>query len=159
MDVRPLERWNSRSFTVLLAALDQYGFDVKKDTGTIVYETTINNPMREEIIESIKEQTSPSSAPSQIIIPNIVMPSAPNTPSAPQSPPQNPEADMPRKGRGSLLLPIGPMRLDLMTLRELIYKVDEHIYFNSPVTEDELRGMEATIAKLRSKYGGIFSPY
>jgi hypothetical protein len=155
MDIKPLERWHSRSFTVLLAAMDQYGFDVKKNTGDTFYETIINSPSRMpedtvEITETARGNTivttiTPNGPGS---MPSVVVQDSPTK--------QNPELTTPKHADSYI---IGPMRVDLMTLRALIYKVDEHIYFNTPVTEAELRGMEETLAKLRSRYGGIFSPY
>jgi hypothetical protein len=181
LDVRPLERWQSRQFTVLLAAEDQYGFGIKKNTGGAVYETgaaqgkcfdpserpsgggaqetpvTMINPV-------LPGQSIPGPAPAQQPTTNIVpqlsntaqaiIPAAPNPYPAPTGTQERTQAP-----RGSINLPIGSIRLDLMTLRELMYKVDEYIYFGTPITEEELRGMEMTIGKLRSRYGGIFSPY
>jgi hypothetical protein len=46
-----------------------------------------------------------------------------------------------------------------MTLRELIYKVDEHIYSGVMPSEEELKGMEATVAKLKARYGYIINAF
>jgi hypothetical protein len=177
LDIRPLERWQSRQWTILLAAEDQYGFDVKKNIGSVVYETIINTPeARIEIVDTPSGERAPASTGSPVLpgqtVPKSAAPSAPVANVVPQlsstayaqsgpgaAPPAAGEAVRTQVPRGSILLPIGPIRVDLMTLRELIYKVDEHIYFGTPITEEELRGMEMTIGKLRSKYGGIFSPY
>jgi hypothetical protein len=176
LDIRPLERWQNHQFTILLAAEDQYGFDVKKNIGGVVYETIINTPeARIDIIDpSTGARTSVSAGvpagplmpgqtvPKQDAVPTNIIPQLSSTAQAVVPavvPPAVVETARPQSVRGSILLPIGPIRVDLMTLRELIYKVDEHIYFGTPVTEEELRGMEMTIGKLRSKYGGIFSPY
>jgi hypothetical protein len=79
-------------------------------------------------------------------MPNIIIQNAPPaTPAAPQKP--------------GAILPIGSLRVDLLTLRELIYKIDEYVYFGTGLTEEELRGMEMLIARLRSRYGSVFGGF
>ncbi|MDR3301412.1 MAG: hypothetical protein LBT01_02620 [Spirochaetaceae bacterium] len=169
LDTRPLERWQIASYTVLLAAEDKYGFEIKKDMPSIMYETIYNVPdtkiailngaqlgaqgaqdARDTIVTSNQQQQQ-----QQMVSPQLqgYPQYAPAPPSSTQSPAET------QASRGGILLPIGPIRVDLMTLRELIYKVDSHIYFGTPISEEELRGMEMAIGRLRSKYGGIFSPY
>ncbi|MDR2842015.1 MAG: hypothetical protein LBV52_02315, partial [Spirochaetaceae bacterium] len=53
-------------------------------------------------------------------------------------------------------VPAGTVRIDIQTLREMIYKVDEHIYSGNPISEEELKAMEALITKLKLHYG-VFS--
>jgi hypothetical protein len=173
LDIRPVERWQSRRFTVLLAADDQYGFDVKKNTGSVLYEYPPE--ARIETVETPSAERPPASAgiisgpilpgqaaprpPVDTVPQTNVIPQLSNTAQATAAPLPAAEPARTQGSRGNILLPIGPIRVDLMTLRELIYKVDEHIYYGSTLTEEELRGMEMTIGKLRSRYGGIFRSY
>jgi hypothetical protein len=75
-----------------------------------------------------------------------------NNMSAPAPTPQ----PAPRPG---VLMPVGSLRVDLLTLRELIYKIDEYVYFGVAVSEEEIRAMEMLIARLRSRYGSVFGGY
>lgn len=172
LDVMPLERWQTRNFTVLLAADDKYGFDVKKFT-TAIIEKIVNGHV--ESIEVVPERNNTN----QIAI-NAPAAGGGNSAVGTQQQAQNPDSPFvltpygravtpvtpvaplgpPAGGRGgAIMLPIGPIRVDLMTLRELIYKVDEYIYFGTAISEEELRGMEMAITRLKSRYGGIISPY
>lgn len=138
LDPAPLEKWESRTWTVLLAAEDKYGFDVK------IAEPVI----KERIIEERVIVQNPDGK-----IPPLAKPPEPYTPAEPLA------AETTKTKTGVIMLPIGPIRVDLMTLRELIYKVDEYIYFGTAISEEELRGMEMTLIRLQSRYGGMLSPY
>ncbi|MDR2467456.1 MAG: hypothetical protein LBD22_00665 [Spirochaetaceae bacterium] len=137
LDAAPLEKWQSRTFTVLLAADDKFGFDIKKVRPLIVERIIEEKPVRDD---DRRESAPPGGGGMQ-----------------------QQQQQMGGGGsavrRGTILLPIGPIRVDLMTLRELIYKVDEYIYFGTAISEEELRGMEMTITRLKSRYGGILYPY
>jgi hypothetical protein len=158
LEVKPLERWQTRKFTVLLAAEDQYGFNVKKDKYSVLNETIINN------YEFEKEKPAPEVVRKSEPTGDFVIDVYPkNSNTAPLVTNSNTSiignSTSPRTPKGSLLLPIGPIKVDLMVLRELMYKVDEHILYGTPISEEELRGMEMSITRIKSRYGGIFSPY
>ena len=164
LDIKPMERWGRRMMTVLLAAEDGYGFDGDKTldrqgqreypqpiivsgvgAANVPYGVTAGQPQ------------APGVAAVHAAHPGIVP--IQTTQTAHTAQPVKPaEAAEPAKRR-SPLLPLGAMRVDIMTLRELIYKVDEYIYSGIMPSEEELRGMEATIAKLKARYGSVFNTF
>ncbi|MDR2601820.1 MAG: hypothetical protein LBC53_05135 [Spirochaetaceae bacterium] len=148
MDVGRIERWQKRQMTILLAAEDIYGFDYNKVNVTPSY------PPPEEREESV---------PAAIIVtpPITVRPQeqpAPvqNLAQAVQQTTTPPPNVQQQTVMPAVRLPIGPLRVDLQTLRELIAKVDGYIYFGTSLTEAELRALEALIQQLKFKYGSIF---
>jgi hypothetical protein len=163
LDVKPMERWGRRMMTVLLAAEDSYGFDGDK---------TLERPDQREYPQPIIVAGGGANVPygvptSQLqasgaayvnaTTPGIVPIQTTQTTQTVQ-PVQTVEAAETAKRRNPLL-PLGAMRVDIMTLRELIYKVDEYIYSGIMPSEEELRGMEATIAKLKARYGSVFNTF
>jgi hypothetical protein len=40
-----------------------------------------------------------------------------------------------------------------------MYKVDEYIYSGNMPSEEELKAMELTIAKLKARYGSVFNTF
>ncbi|MDR0527193.1 MAG: hypothetical protein LBG79_05205 [Spirochaetaceae bacterium] len=155
LDSRPLEKWESRKWTVLLAAEDKYGFDVKKAepvireriieervvTGGVRGEDRFITPQAKDAVKTPEEKAKEEKIKDEIL-----------KEAAKETLKEKTKTD-------SILLPIGPVRVDIMTLRELIYKVDEYIYFGTAISEEELRGMEMTLIRLESRYGGLLSPY
>ncbi|MDR0539276.1 MAG: hypothetical protein LBG74_02060 [Spirochaetaceae bacterium] len=139
MDVGRVERWQKRQMTVLLAAEDIYGFEYNKTTPSPLV-------VQKEIREA----------------PIIIVPETPPAPLPPGGQRlQNQNIALGTGGRiagppGNILLPIGPIRVDIQTLNELIAKVDEYIYFNRHVTEEELRGMESVLQKIKLRHGASF---
>jgi hypothetical protein len=158
LDLRPMSRWDRRMMTVLLAAEDDYGFEGEKlpdeqeppqpvvVDGSVIIQT-VNEPAPTVVAAPSGGGSSSSSASASSGVSSVVVPAVPAA--AP---------DEPRRSRQPLL-PLGAMRVDVMTLRELMYKVDEYIYSGIMPTEEELRGMEATIARLKARYGSVFNTF
>ncbi|MDR2521716.1 MAG: hypothetical protein LBC72_04075, partial [Spirochaetaceae bacterium] len=132
MDVGRLERWQKRQMTVLLAAEDLYGFDYNK-VGMVTAQQALLVP-----------DAAAAAGPPEL-------PSAPQVPQVNQNVAQ---AQSQTRGipQGSVMLPIGPIRVDIQTLRALVGKVDEYIFKGTPVTEEELRGMENVLQQLKFRY-------
>jgi hypothetical protein len=148
LETTTLARWDQRTMTVMLATEDHAGFAAPTipianaygpDPGTAPADPLAPMPVGITAVPGAAAQNVPN-----IIIQNAPAPAAPE-PAAPQKP--------------SAILPIGSLRVDLLTLRELIYKIDEYVYFGTGLTEEELRGMEMLIARLRSRYGSVFGGY
>ncbi|GHV84145.1 hypothetical protein AGMMS50212_14850 [Spirochaetia bacterium] len=59
----------------------------------------------------------------------------------------------------SLMFPIGSMRFDLLTLRELVNKVDAYIASGANVSETELKVMEGIVEKLEARYSSVFNKF
>jgi hypothetical protein len=158
LDIKPMNRWDRRIMTVLLAAEDDYGFEGEKLPDEIEHPQPIivdnmagNRSVNEPspvIAAPSSGDVSSSSPPSPSGEMTIVAPTLATSPTPDES----------RRSRQSLL-PLGAMRVDVMTVRELMYKVDEYIYSGIMPTEEELRGMEATIAKLKARYGSVFNTF
>jgi hypothetical protein len=132
LDIKPMSRWEQRDMTVLLAAEDNYGFDGGK--GADGMEKEYPHPI---IVAGDKSGVQPP-------VQSAAAATAP--------------VEVLDKKR-SALLPIGAMRVDIMTLRELVNKVDEYIYTGTMPSEEELKGMEAVVAKLKLRYGSVFSTF
>jgi hypothetical protein len=150
----PIDRWQTRNFAVLLAAEDKYGFEVKKDNETVierVFDAATIVKETEKITTHSEEGSATGRGGGGGTNNNLMMGLGM------QQQQQQDGAGAIR--RGQVLLPIGPIRVDLLTLRELIYKVDEYIYYGTAISEEELRGMEMAINRLKSRYGGILNPY
>jgi hypothetical protein len=164
LEPKPMERWEQRAMTVLLAAEDQYGFDVSKVKAIPSFEFYHQAAAEEKTIERHIAETGAARENLQGQLASNLAASNPNTSSQAQAiniPGGAAAAPAPATGKRqtTMMLPIGPMRVDLMTLRELIYKVDEYIYSGNTITEEELKGMELTITKLKSRYGAVFNSY
>ncbi|MDR1256989.1 MAG: hypothetical protein LBJ86_04525 [Spirochaetaceae bacterium] len=155
LDIRPMNRWDRRMMTVLLAAEDDYGFEGEKlpdereypqpiivDSSVLIQ--TVNQPQPVVVPSGGGAAASSSSSSGGV----SVVTQAP-TAAAPVESRKSPQP----------LLPLGAMRVDVMTLRELMYKVDEYIYSGIMPTEEELKGMEATIARLKARYGSVFNTF
>jgi hypothetical protein len=164
LDIKPMNRWDRRMMTVLLAAEDDYGFE-----GEIIPDEW--EPPQPIYVDNVVFQTiNDPPPPTPPVV--VVGPSGGSSSSASASsgggstpavvpfipPPPPPAPPEPVKERRSFL-PLGAMRVDVMTLRELMYKVDEYIYSGNTPTEEELKGMEATIARLKARYGSVFNTF
>jgi hypothetical protein len=158
LDVKPMERWEQRIMTVLLAAEDNYGFGGGK------FETN-----EKEYPQPIIVMEDGSIAPPNSGSPKISMTNASNSSVAPlnaapsTSTGNNPSATVPtpapQQERKKAPFFEGAIRVDIMTLRELVNKVDEYIYTSTTPTEEELKGMEATLARLKARYGSVFRSF
>jgi hypothetical protein len=163
LDIRPMNRWDRRVMTVLLAAEDDYGFEGEKlpdereypqpvivDGKVIIQTASEPAPAAQPVVAVPSGGGASAAASSSSGGISVVTPAQAAGPAAPQ--------DEPRKSRQPLL-PLGAMRVDVMTLRELMYKVDEYIYSGIMPAEEELKGMEATIARLKARYGSVFNTF
>jgi hypothetical protein len=142
METTTLARWDQRTMTVMLATEDEAGFAAPTIPIANVYGPAPGTAPADPLAPLPSGMTAVPGAN----MPNIIIQ---NAPPAPPAAPQKPGA----------ILPIGSLRVDLLTLRELIYKIDEYVYFGTTLTEEELRGMEMLIARLRSRYGSVFGGY
>ncbi|MDR1232045.1 MAG: hypothetical protein LBK61_11690 [Spirochaetaceae bacterium] len=151
MEPIKLVRWDQRTMTVMLASEDKDGFAMPVMPITDTYGPAPGTAPADPLAllpTGGAGGVGTEQSQQQIII---------NTAPPPATPaPATTSATSQRQG---VLLPIGSLRVDLLTLRELIYKIDEYIYFSSDLTEEELRAMEMLIARLRSRYGSVFSGY
>ncbi|GMO53390.1 MAG: hypothetical protein Ta2G_11370 [Termitinemataceae bacterium] len=146
MNLKPMKQWEKRTMTILLAAEDQYGFDIPKmSPGTVVeyYNLGPNAPEKQIITNSptVPVITQQQQQQQQAAAPAIIAPVEPS------------------RKRPTTVLPPGSMRLDLMTLRELIYKVDSYVYSGNKISEAELKAMESAITVLKARYGSVFTTY
>jgi hypothetical protein len=165
LDVKPMERWEQRLMTILLAAEDDYGFGGGKFKGVekeepqpiVVEENKNEAPPTLSGVSVMNAATSSNTTPTPPPVPVIVQAPAPEPrqPSTVIIPVPAPEPEKKRKA----LFPAGAMRVDIMTLRELVNKVDEYIYTGTMPTEEELKGMELTIARLKARYGSVFRTF
>jgi hypothetical protein len=146
METTTLARWDQRTMTVMLATEDQAGFSSPTIPIANAYGPAPGTAPADPLAPMPAGMSAvPGGAITQTM-PNIIIQNAPPaTPASPQRP--------------SAILPIGSLRVDLLTLRELIYKIDEYVYFGTGLTEEELRGMEMLIARLRSRYGSVFGGF
>jgi hypothetical protein len=145
MEPATLVRWGQRSMTIMLATEDADGFAIPvpiTDTYGLAPGTAPADPLA---LLPAGMTAVPGIQSSPNIIINAPAPASTPAPEAPQRP--------------SAALPIGSLRVDLLTLRELIYKIDEYVYFSTGLTEEELRAMEMLIARLRSRYGSVFGSF
>jgi hypothetical protein len=145
LETTTLARWDQRTMTVMLATEDEAGFAAPTIPIANAYGPAPGTAPADPLAPLPSGMTAVPGAAQTM--PNIIIQNAPPVP--PSAPPQKPGA----------ILPIGSLRVDLLTLRELIYKIDEYVYFGTTLTEEELRGMEMLIARLRSRYGSIFGGY
>ncbi|MDR1468935.1 MAG: hypothetical protein LBT00_06545 [Spirochaetaceae bacterium] len=143
LETTTLARWDQRTMTVMLATEDQAGFAAPTIPIGNAYGPAPGTAPADPLAPLPGGMTAVPGT-----MPNITINTAPPAASAPATP-QKPSA----------ILPIGSLRVDLLTLRELIYKIDEYVYFGTTLTEEELRGMEMLIARLRSRYGSVFGGY
>jgi hypothetical protein len=139
LETTTLARWDQRTMTVMLATEDEAGFTVPAIANT--YDPASGTAPVDPLAPMPGGMTAVPGAMPNIIIQNAA-----------------PAATAPAQKPGAIL-PIGSLRVDLLTLRELIYKIDEYIYFGTGLTEEELRGMEMLITRLRSRYGSVFGGY
>ncbi|MDR0409072.1 MAG: hypothetical protein LBH18_01545 [Spirochaetaceae bacterium] len=163
LDIKPMKRWEQRMMTVLLAAEDDYGFGGGKfEVNEKEYPQSIVVDEKEYVSPIFVEEVVPPpqisimNASNSSIVPMNVTPPAveSKTPAAAATPTPTPERGKPRA-----LFSAGAVRVDIMTLRELVNKVDEYIYTGTTPTEEELKGMELTIARLKARYGSIFRSF
>jgi hypothetical protein len=156
LDVKPMERWERRVMTVLLAAEDNYGFGSDK---------ILDGGFAGNVAESAGEvwngggvNAGGGNYPPPAGIYSNTAQAAPSATyyGAPLEQPDRAEKTVKRRG---LLLPLGAMRIDVLTLRELMYKVDEYIYSGNMPAEEEIKAMELTIAKLKARYGSVFNTF
>jgi hypothetical protein len=140
MEMTTLARWDQRTMTVMLATEDVQGFGAPEIPVANAYgfEPGKAPPDPQALL--------PGAGGGQPIIINNNLPASPAP--APQPAP-----------RPGVLMPVGPLRVDLLTLRELIYKIDEFVYFGVSVSEEEIRAMEMLVGRLRSRYGSVFGGY
>ena len=140
LETTTLARWDQRTMTVMLATEDVQGFGIPEIpvANAYGYDPGKAPPDPQALL--------PGVGGGQPIIINNNLP-------APVQPTPQPVQ------RPGVLLPVGPLRVDLLTLRELIYKIDESIYFGVAVSEEEIRAMEMLIGRLRSRYGSVFGVY
>jgi hypothetical protein len=150
METTTLARWDQRTMTVMLATEDQAGFATPTIPIANAYGPAPGTapadplaPMPSTMV-AVPGAVIPGGA-AQTIVPNVIINNSPPTSTTTQRP--------------SAILPIGSLRVDLLTLRELIYKIDEYVYFGANLTEEELRAMEMLIARLRSRYGSVVGGY
>jgi hypothetical protein len=160
LDIKPMKRWERRSMTVLLAAEDDYGFEGDKLPDSYEGEYTqlviVDGGVRGEPVRTSSGGTGAVSASSSAAGGGGGGSSSATTivPYAAQAAATDERSRIRRP-----LLPIGAMRVDVMTLRELMYKVDEYIYSGNMPSEEELKAMEAVIAKLKARYGSVFNTF
>jgi hypothetical protein len=147
MEPTKLVRWDQRTMTIMLASEDKDGFAVPVIPITDTY-GPVPGTASADPLAPLPAGMSAVPGVTQTTVPNIII----NSPAAPA-----PTSAAPQ--RQGVLLPIGSLRVDLLTLRELIYKIDEYIYFSTDLTEEELRAMEMLIARLRSRYGSVFGGF
>jgi hypothetical protein len=143
LETTTLARWDQRTMTVMLATEDTAGFAAPTIPIANAYGPAPGTAPADPLAPMPSGMTAVPGT-----MPNIIIQNAPPAAPAPATP-QKPSA----------ILPIGSLRVDLLTLRELIYKIDEYVYFGTGLTEEELRGMEMLIARLRSRYGSVFGGY
>ncbi|MDR1229944.1 MAG: hypothetical protein LBK61_00940 [Spirochaetaceae bacterium] len=147
MEPTTLARWDQRLMTIMLATEDKDGFAIPERPVTDTYGPAPGTASADPLAPMpVNINAVPGTAQS---IPNIII----NTTPAPA-----PTAPATTQKPGAIL-PIGSLRVDLLTLRELIYKIDEYVYFSTELTEEELRAMEMLIARLRSRYGSVFGGF
>jgi hypothetical protein len=146
METTTLARWDQRTMTVMLATEDQAGFAAPTIPITNAYGPAPGTAPADP--QALLPGAGTSSSSTIQGIPNVIIQNAPPATPVPAAP-QKPGA----------ILPIGSLRVDLLTLRELIYKIDESVYFGTTLTEEELRAMEMLIARLRSRYGSVFGSF
>jgi hypothetical protein len=128
LDVKPMNRWEQRVMTVLLAAEDEYGFSGEK----IQYE-------REKVyIEPVVVVEAPPAA----------------------NPPAVTDGTEKRgTGKRRTTLMLGTLRTDVTALREIVNKVDEHIYTEKTPSEEELKKMEAAIDAINARYNSVLNTF
>jgi hypothetical protein len=148
MDVGRIERWQKRQMTILLAAEDIYGFDYNKMDQTFVQ---AERPAKDGYVYA------PSSYP---VSPGVIQAVPPVAGAVNQSGPvvvaQNSEVQPRKTVSREVVLPTGSIRIDIQTLRELVAKVDEYIYLETPVSEEELRAMEGVLQRIKLRYGSMY---
>jgi hypothetical protein len=144
METTTLARWDQRTMTVMLATEDQAGFAAPLIPVANAYGPAPGSAPADPLALLPAGMTGVPGAVQNM--PNVIIN---NSPPVASTTPQRPSA----------ILPIGSLRVDLLTLRELIYKIDEYVYFGTGLTEEELRGMEMLIARLRSRYGSVFGGF
>ncbi|GMO40121.1 MAG: hypothetical protein Ta2F_16210 [Termitinemataceae bacterium] len=156
LEPQSMERWQKRSMTILLAAEDQYGFSVVKSRPPPDFEYGYTEVIRKDgpLTTNTQNVTVASDSGSARTDSNQVHGAAAI------SQPNIPFVGGGGGGRSPIaIMPLGPMRIDLMTLRELIYKVDGYIYSGNKISEAELKAMENAIAILKARYGAVFKSF
>jgi hypothetical protein len=158
LDVKPMERWEQRLMTVLLAAEDNYGFGGGK------FETNEKEYPQPIIVMEDGNIAPPNTGSPKISMTNTSTSSVVplNTAPSPQTgnnPPVPVPTLAPKQERKKAPFRTGAIRVDIMTLRELVNKVNEYIDTDTTPTEEELKGMEATLARLKARYGSVFRSF
>jgi hypothetical protein len=146
MDVGRIERWQKRQMTILLAAEDIYGFDYNKMNQSYVQ---VERPAKDEYVYA------PPSYPAAVQAAPPPAAGAVNQ-SGPVVVAQNSEVQPRKTVSREVALPMGSIRIDIQTLRELVAKVDEYIYLETPVSEEELRAMEGVLQRIKLRYGSMY---
>jgi len=160
---KTLGRWESAMFTVLLAAEDTYGFDIKSYPASQVSPVSeVSVPASESARYHVSEsesvpatgQVSPS-APASSVTGGVIQPQAVINPAAGDSG----ITTVPLYLKSTVINnqeTVRFIRSDLTTLRALVSKIDDYIYYDTPVSEDELRKMEMTVELIKDHYDDIF---
>jgi hypothetical protein len=149
LETTTLARWDQRTMTVMLATEDQAGFAAPLIPVANAYGPAPGSAPADPLAPLPATMTAVPGGAAQNNAPNVIITNIP-----PVTPPAAPITQKP-----SAIIPIGSLRVDLLTLRELIYKIDEYVYFGTGLTEEELRAMEMLIARLRSRYGSVFGGF
>jgi len=160
---KTLGRWESAMFTVLLAAEDTYGFDIKS------YPASQVSPVSEVSVPAAEIARYPVSESESVPATGQVSPSAPASSGAggviqPQAVINPAVSDsgittVPLYLKSTVINnqeTVRFIRSDLTTLRALVSKIDDYIYYDTPVSEDELRKMEMTVELIKDHYDDIF---
>jgi hypothetical protein len=147
LETTTLARWDQRTMTVMLAMEDKDGFatpDIPVNAYGPAPGTAPAGPLAPlpAGMTGVSGGVPGANTNQPTVIINNTLP-------AETAPARKPGA----------ILPVGSLRVDLLTLRELIYKIDEYLYFSTALTEEELRAMEMLIARLRSRYGSVFGRF
>jgi hypothetical protein len=147
MQAATMVRHEQRVMTIMLATEDTAGFLQPLVPLVVVEEQPVLITPPPVIMQ---QQPPPQIAPPPVMVqpqqqqaPQIIQiaPPAPAAPAAPEKP--------------RYILPPGPLRLDIATLREMVRRLDEYIYYGTGITEEEFRALEETMRRLRLRYGGV----
>jgi hypothetical protein len=174
LNVMPMERWGQRRMTVLLAAEDPYGFDNNKLKYEGAFERFVHEERRAEtaaagnaapagndtpIGPNVTQIAANPSINSAVAVSTPPVSSAPTLVPAPAPVPVPAPAESAKRKKNMPAAPIGSMRIDLNTLRELVYRVDQYIYSGNMPSEEELKAMELTLSLLKARYGAVFNTF
>jgi hypothetical protein len=154
-----LQKFETRTMTILLGAEDRYGFENPKIAP--LYETPMPRVQQPNLAITVVpgQQTPPVQASTPAVTTQVV--TTPNNNTNQNS--GAPAYQYPPMFMQMYQAPPQPaiinnsLRTDLLTLRELIAKVDEYVYYNATLGESEIKAMENMINILRSRYGGVLT--